>query len=153
MDRRDFVTFDADFPDDAQWDEQDNPVLPGGRLVAEAIREKLQIAGVSCSAVSQHSFYGWAFDANAENAKVSYLLQAGEGWLPGGLLCNWLLRLEPQESLLRRWFGPFNSAGFESLQTKVHDILTGDKRFSKVLWYTRADYESGKKERANSSPR
>ena len=33
MDSRDLVTFDADFPDDAQWDEQGNLVVPGGQAI------------------------------------------------------------------------------------------------------------------------
>lgn len=144
MDRRDFVTFDAEFPDDAQWDEQGNALVPGGREIAEAIKSKLQDRAVSCSDVSQHSFYGWAFDATYENSRVWCLLQAGDAWL---------VLLEEQKSLMRRLFGASNTTAFDSLQAKIHDILTGDKRFSNVLWYTKSDYESGKKERAHPSPR
>lgn len=144
MARRDFVTFDAAYPDDAQFDGQGNPVIPGGRAVAEAIRNKLQDAGVFCSDLGQHGFYGWAFFATSENTKVLCLLQTGDAWL---------LLLELQESLVSRLFGSPNYAGLDDIQTRVHDILTSDKRFSKVLWYTKADYEGGKKERGLPSPR
>jgi hypothetical protein len=144
MDRRDFVTFDAEFPDDAQWDEQGNALVPGGRAVAEAIKDKLQERAVSCSDVAQHSFYGWAFDVKSENSRVWCLLQTGDAWL---------LLLEERKSLMKRFFGSSNTAGFDSLQMKIHDILTGDRRFSNILWYTKSDYESGKKERAHRSPR
>lgn len=144
MDRRDFVTFDADFPDDAQWDERGNLLVPGGRAIAEAIKDKLQQVGVTCSDVVQHSFYGWAFYATFENSNIWCLLQVGDAWL---------LTLEEQKSLMSRLFGSRKTAGFDRLQTMIHNILTGDNRFSNVLWYTRADYESGKKERARPSPR
>ena len=145
MNRRELVTFAADFADDAQWDQKGNLLIPGGRAIAETIREKLQERGVYSSDVYQHSYYGWAFDAISENFKLWILIAAAKE--------GWLLQLVQQESLIARLFGSSNTAGFDGLQTKVHDILTGDTRFSNVLWYTKADYESGKKERARPSPR
>jgi hypothetical protein len=143
MDQRDFVTFDADFPDDGQWDEQGNALVPGGRAIAEVIREKLQAHSVPCADLFQHSFYGWAFNAKAENVTVWCLLQAGD---------DWLLVLDQQKSILARFFGSSNPAGFATVQSKVHEILRSDKRFSNVLWYTKADYENGRKDRARPSP-
>lgn len=142
MHRRELVTFDAEFPDDAQWDEQGHVVVPGGRLIAEAIKDQLQ-GSAFCSNVSQYSFYGWAFDVTCEDTRVWCLLQTGDAWL---------LLLEPQESLMRRLFTSSSFTGFAKLQTKVRDILTVDKRFSNVLWYTRAEYERGEKSRARHSP-
>lgn len=135
MDSRDLVTFDADFPDDAQWDEQGNLVVPGGQAIAEAIKSQLQEEGIFCSDVYQHSWYGWAFDVTFENTKAWCLLQVVD---------KCILQLEQQKSLISRLFGPSNTAGFDALKAKVHNILTGDKRFSNVLWYSRADYGSGK---------
>ncbi len=143
MKLRDLVTFDANFPDDAQWDGHGNLLVPGGRAAAEAIRARLQQAGVSCSAVSLHSFYGWGFHANSEQERVWCLLQAGEGYL---------LTLDLERSMIARLFGPAKPPGFVKLQSKIHNIFMSDDRFSNVLWYTKADYDSGKKERAHNSP-
>lgn len=141
MERRNFVTFDADFPDDTQWNEYGDLLIPGGRIIAKAICEKLQERGVICSEVYQHSYYGWAFDANIDNFRVWCLLQVGNAWL---------FSFEEQKPLTSRLLGLSNTTGFDNFQMKVHDILTGDKRFSNVLWYTRADYESGR--RGSPSP-
>jgi hypothetical protein len=133
MGRRDFVTFTADFPDDAQWDERGDLLVPGGRAIAEALRENFQGRGLRCSEVCRHSSYGWAFDATSEKNKVWTLLAAAaEGWL---------LQLVQRKSLLAQLIDLTSRNEFPGLQREVHATLTSDKRFSNVLWYTRADYE------------
>ena len=49
MEVRDFVTFNAAFPDDAVWDEQGNALIPAGRTIAECIVKLLQEQGLRCS--------------------------------------------------------------------------------------------------------
>jgi hypothetical protein len=143
MNCRNLVTFIAHFPDDAQWDEQGNALVPGGRAIAEAIRGQLEARGIACSSVAQHSFYGWAFQTTCGNSKVWCLLQAGD---------SWLLELHRRTTLLSRLFGSVDTLELQNLQQNVQDILVRDNRFANVLWYTRSDYESGKKERARPRP-
>ena len=145
MDPRDYVAFHADFPDDAQWDAQGNLFVPGGQTIAESLRTQLQSAGFSCSDVFQHDDYGWTFDAVSEKIKVWCLLAAVED--------AWLLILKQKKSIIRYLFVPIGNLAFEEFQDKVHEILTGDERFSKVSWYTKSDYDSGKENRGSPSPR
>jgi len=66
---RDWVEFSADFPDDAVWDSHDNLLVPGGKAIAEVLRDHLARRGFSCTSVRQHSFYGWCFYAGQSHAK------------------------------------------------------------------------------------
>jgi len=141
---RNFVTFDAEFPDDSQWDEQGNLLIPGGKNIAEFFRRQLQEKGFSCSDTSQHSHYGWAFDAVSEKIQVWCLLQTYD---------TWLLILEQKKSIVHRLFGSHNNSSFDVFQDKIQEILTMDRRFSKVLWYTRGDFESGKVQCGSPMPR
>lgn len=141
--RPNFVTFDANFPDDAVWDGQGNLLIPGGRQITETIKGKLQEFGIQCSDVYQHSFYGWGFTAIYNKAKFRCLLQVGEAWL---------LLFDQESSLATQLLGLEKQHEFEYLQEKVHHILKFAQQFSNTLWYTREDYESGRKHRASPSP-
>lgn len=144
MAKRDVVSFSAAFPDDSQWDEQGTEVVPGGQAIARAIRLQLCEQRISCSEIEQHCTYGWAFDAARENAKTWVLLAAAEG--------GWLIQLVPRRSLKSRPFGLAEPAVFETIQRTLHEILLGDKRFSGILWYAKADYDSCNGEGAYPSP-
>jgi hypothetical protein len=130
---RNFITFHADFPDDSKWDEHDNCVIPGGRTLAQALLESLKNRGCNCSTVSQHSFYGWTFEAWYNNVKIWCLLQGGD---------DWFLLLEPRPSLAGRLAAASTAAAVHEFQNRLHACLTGDDRFSKILWYRKQDYES-----------
>ena len=79
--QRTFVTYDADFPDDSEWDQNDNLIMPGGRNVAAWFREQCLEQGFECSEVVQHSFYGWQFEARTGKRIVQCILQGGHPWL------------------------------------------------------------------------
>jgi hypothetical protein len=145
MTLRDFVTFNADFPDDAQWDKQGNLLVPGGQTIAESLRKQLQATGFTCSDIFQHCDYGWTFDVVSDNIDVWCLLAAAED--------GWVLMLEREKSIMGRLLGTSDNLAFEGFQDKVHEILTGDSRFIKVLWYSRKDYNSGKGKRGSAKPR
>lgn len=132
---RDVVSFSADFPDDSQWDEDGTEIVVGGRRIAETIRRKLEQQGICCLDVSQHEAFGWGFDTIVDENRVWILLTASsEGWL---------FQLIQRTSLLRRLLGLSKKGAFERLQTKLREILTADKRFSQVSWYTRDGYDRG----------
>lgn len=140
----DRATFSAEFPDDSQWDDQGTEIVPGGRTIAQTIRERLLEQGVSCSDLDQHSFYGWTFDVSVSAIKWCLIITtAAEGWM---------IQFEQEKSLLSRVFGNSDSDTFTQLLPIVHHILTSDTRFSNILWHTRSDYEGGKQNRARHSP-
>jgi hypothetical protein len=129
----DCVTFFAHFPDDSQWDEEENLILPGGLSISTCLAEQLSHRGVPCSDVKQHSFYGWSFYADLGVHKTWILLQAGDDWLL-------LLEQSPRDE------------GFANLRMAIHNILRADTRFSKIFWHSREDYESGNPFESRTDP-
>jgi hypothetical protein len=139
---RNFVTFNADFVDDAQWTDNGDLLVPGGRTIADALCFALQKIGCVVSPVSQQSFYGWTFDANIENLTLNCVLQAG---------ADWLLVATPKPTLTGRLFGN-HIQSFRKFVIILHDVLVNDRRVSKVFWYTREDYEAGKTDQGSPIP-
>jgi hypothetical protein len=144
MELRDFVTFDANSPDDAEWDQNENLVIPGGRAVAQALTRGLQDKQLSCSPVVQHGDYGWEFEINVAKGRVWCVLAQAED--------RWLLILEEKKSLIGRMFGSGHGSVFGEIQGKIHETLSSDTRFTNILWFTRADYEAGKNDRGTDTP-
>ena len=81
MDIRTFVTFNADFPDDAEWDENGLPLVPGGKGITLRIGELLCSQSHECLHVEQHSFYGWRFNVRVLGVLFVCLVQGYEPWL------------------------------------------------------------------------
>jgi len=141
MAKRTLVTFEAAFPDEAQWTENGSPLVPDGRGISLVLAEALKMDGLCTSGVSQHNFYGWAFDVLFPRNNVWCLLQQ---------LGPWLLLIEERKhgfgSLLR-------NARFEGLEMVLRAIdrtLKGDTRFSLIRWFTKQGYESGCEDGADS---
>ena len=141
---RGFVTFDADFPDDSEWNDNGDLLVPGGQAITKELRKGLEHRGCSCTEIDQHSFYGWSFDATHDCVTVFFVLATVEE--------KWLLQVEPERSLLSRLMCRSNAADVESLQMLIHEVLHSDKRISTVLWYTREDYWSRRADRASRVP-
>ncbi|MGC3969796.1 MAG: hypothetical protein QM775_21435 [Pirellulales bacterium] len=141
-DTRNFVTFDADFIDDAKWTDDGDLVSPGGRAIADALVVALRGEGGIASAVAQQSFYGWTFAVSFDGVEVNCVLQAGD---------SWLLTSTRKLALIDRLVSSHSPAFKEFLQL-LHRILANDQRFSKVLWHSREDYEAGKVDRACQTP-
>jgi hypothetical protein len=143
MDLRNFVTFEAQFPDDAVWNEAGKPLVPAGHGIAIAFQVRLKERGFKCSEPKQHKFYGWSFEALSERVCIWLLFQGGGPWL---------LIAEPKRSILAQFFGRGRGPDFEESLGILHEILRSDKRFSNARWFTRSEYERGKEGRASSSP-
>jgi len=133
MDLKTFVTFEADFPDDASFIADGDPAdVPGGRAIAEALRGLLAARGFTVSAPAQHEHFGWALTAEEGGCRTWLLLQVGEPWL---------LITEDQSGMVARLLGrggPFQRRVLEALG----EALRADGRFREVTWFTRAEYEA-----------
>ena len=143
MNIRTFVTFQADFPDDSQWDEDQNLLVAGGWTVATWLSQRLERSGCECSDVAQQSFYGWRFDACMDKQVIRCILQGGDPWL---MIC------EARVSRMRRLMGLEDRAPLRDLLVAVHQVLAGDSRFSVIRWLTREEYESGRESLGVDSP-
>ncbi|PQO42924.1 hypothetical protein [Blastopirellula marina] len=144
MNKRNVVTFSADFSDDSQWGEQGIEIVPGGQAITQAIKSQLQQQGISCSDIAQHDTYGWAFNAELDKSRIQVLLAAAEG--------GWLVQLVPRQSVIGLLLGRPEAAGLETVRRNLHDTLAEDKRFFDIKWHTKADYDSCNESAASDSP-
>ena len=57
MSLRDLVTFKSEFPDDAQWDDRKNLLVPGGQSIADQIplSQLASTGAVHCQATKETS--------------------------------------------------------------------------------------------------
>jgi len=132
---RTFVTFEAEFPDDAVWDRRENCIVPGGKGIACTIREALMAHVTDCSVVRSHSFYGWAFDVSIGKCRFVCVIQGSEPWL---LICE-----KEDTSLLEKLWRRTHDERLAAAVNAVHVVLTNDPRFTAVQWFTREEYERG----------
>lgn len=131
MSAQNFMTFEAHFPDDAQWSAGGDLLVPGGKAVAEAIAAGLRARNLPVGEVEQHEWYGWGFSVE----RYSCVLQGSE---------HWLAIVEDNASVMKKTLrGAETSREFEVFLNTVHDVLTGDRRISDIHRYTRAEYERG----------
>lgn len=141
--KRNYATFEADVPEDAEWDESENLIVPGGRNLMTAFAEQLQRKGWRCSAPEQHSFYGWTFEVATPSGTVEVLIQFPEPWL--------LLLVRPQ-TFFQKLLGRLDHRVEESLLEAVHEILATDPRISNLRWWSHEDYAEGRQEAAAARP-
>jgi hypothetical protein len=134
MEMREFVTFEADFPSDTQWDAGGNLLVPGGKAIIGFLAGQMQRYGFTASHPVQHSFYGWAIDVETAGARFWCMVQ-----YPG----PWLLLTERRPSISDRLLGRSHTQEHQELLECLHGIMKADKRFSSIKWYTRQQYWSG----------
>jgi hypothetical protein len=72
------VQFESTFANEWRFDANEFPVAPGARDLAEAIVGELgkRVSGIS--AVEQHSFYGWAFEARYAGCRFINVVNPAE---------------------------------------------------------------------------
>jgi hypothetical protein len=125
-----FALFESSLPDDSVEEGGDIKV-PAGRNVMESLAQRLKESGVQASPVSQHSFYGWSFDARIGNRKFWFLIQGGLPWV---LIVrdrrSMILRLTEGSAPVRAALEACDAA----LQTLGH--------VSALEWLTRTAYEA-----------
>jgi hypothetical protein len=80
MPQRIAVEFESEL-DDSVWDEAGNLFVPGGKLIADGIRESLRRNGIDVSPVSQRDWYGWEFTFKYGNHRILAVVQHAEKWL------------------------------------------------------------------------
>jgi len=131
---RTFATFEADFPEDASWDEAGIPIVPGGNAITDTIRQGMVERVASFSAVRQQGFYGWAFDFSIDASQFLCIVQ-----FPG----PWLITCEPKMSTFRKFWRGRSDDDLAVAVTVLYEILSSDQRFTNVQWFTREDYECG----------
>jgi hypothetical protein len=132
MNLKSFLTFEANLSADEQWDEDENLIVPGGRLVSEAICEAVRNMGMRASTPEQHSFYSWSFDIQSGRCRVWCVLQGGKPWL---------LQTEPRRSVFDVPSCKRFEAEHRAVLDSLNSILSTDPRFSDANSFTKDEYE------------
>lgn len=135
MELRTFTTFEADFPDDAEFAKSGDIKRPGGHNIALVLCEMLKRRGLKVANPQQHSFYGWAFFVSDDRLRFWFLLQSGE---------RWLLLSQNKTSLLPRLFSSDSLSQHRRILETLNDIIAQDRRFQRVQWFTRRAFEKSK---------
>ncbi|MDD4890784.1 MAG: hypothetical protein PHU85_12750 [Phycisphaerae bacterium] len=139
---RSLVTFEATgFPNEAKWTPAGSPLVPDGRLVAEALVKALREVGFEVSNPQQHLFYGWRFEIPFHNSLEWCLLQQ-----PG----PWLLLVREKRSVLHRLFHRTSGGELKRVLTALDRVLKLDSRFSSIQWFEEQAYDAGAKQGAET---
>jgi hypothetical protein len=142
---RTFVSFEADFPDDAIFGTPGNPEIPSGRNVAEALVQCLRDRNLKVSDATQHSFYGWEFLVEYEDG--------GRFWFLLQYTGPWLLLSQARPSLRQRLLSREpQDAAHGRLLHMIDDCLKNDRRFSNPAWFTKEEFESSERAKAKRKP-
>jgi hypothetical protein len=114
------------FPNEWVFDENENPVAPGARELAEAIVSNLRARASSVTEVDQHEHYGWTFDVVFEGStfsnvvnpvdEVDYLTVSMDGYRLKALLLE-----RPR-------------ATFDRYCAVLHDALNAISEVSNLRW-------------------
>ena len=75
------IEFRSDYEDDAEFSEEGDPAVPGGRNILEAYREWLGSRGIKASAVGPHSHYSMDLDVSVDEGEVWTMIQNPDPWL------------------------------------------------------------------------
>ncbi len=132
MELKSYVTFDADFPDDAIENEQGDVEIPPGENIMSHLANRFRERNFQVSDPKQHSYYGWCFTVQYKEAEIWLLIHPPGHWL----LLSQVDKTITQTILLKN----LDHLHHELLQV-LKEILSVDNKIEKVEWYTRKEYE------------
>ncbi len=133
MELQQYITFDAQISEEAGAESRLLEQDLAGHAIASFIANALLAHGMQCTDPDQHSFYGWAFEANDDGAAIWCLLQS-----PG----PWLLITECRSAIVARLLNHGQRSKHECVIRCILDAMEADRRFSSIQVFTRAEYES-----------
>ena len=130
---KDCATFRSTLPEDAEWNEKGDPVVPGGKGVAAALGQILENHGFQPTEPSQHSYYGRQIEIRTPECRVECIVQD---------LDPWVLLTTCKSRLFKRKEG---DRFHVSVLSALVEGLEADERFTEVYWASRKQLaEEGK---------
>jgi hypothetical protein len=127
----DCAIFSADFADDAEWNDEGDLIVPGGKAIATDLVRQLGKRGITAKQPIQHSYYAWLIEVLEGKIIVRCYLQNLEPWL---------LTTEAKGALFGG--GKAKKEFHSRVVTALVDITKSDGRFSDVRWETKATFQS-----------
>lgn len=120
------VQFNSTFPNEWVFDANDNPAAPGARDLAEEIAAKLRGRASSVTAVDQHEYYGWGFEAVFEGSTFYNVLNPVDADCYLTVSMNWYAL---KALLLKR-----PRASFDRYRAVLSDVLNSISQVSGIQW-------------------
>jgi len=124
------LEFKSEYPDEWQFDQEDNPIGPGSRELADEIAARLAEYASVISSVEQHSYYGWGFETRYENCTFYQVLNPADGDCYFTIQClgYWLRKLLFKKP--RQTFGRYCDVVDQALRRipQISDLKWGDFR-------------------------
>ena len=132
-----FIVFEADFPDDAVWDEAENLLSPGGKTVLQALVSALGQCGFQTRELYQHDDVGWDAFATAKSCRFELTIQGGG---PDST-CPWLFIWRPTRTLIDILLFKNRREQCEAFLKTLETSLRSDPRFKNVQFLTEKEFE------------
>ena len=143
MGKRTYVTFNADFPDETVWDENDEIRIPGGKHIIDMIWGELGKSKFKITSPEQHSYYGWAFEIRDGDATMWLLLQGGDLWI--------LMTMQQKSIIDTLRFRHYDSTHM-SLNDRIHSFLSQNAHVENIKWYSEKEWEISPGQPGNPNP-
>ena len=120
------VHFKTAEPEEWTFDENEDPLVPGGEALAQKLRAGVERAAQCVSVVTQHEYYGWRFEVAFEAVTVQCVLNAA------GDECHFTIELD---SLLPSWLLPRRTRrAFAECEGVFDALLRQLPEVSAVTW-------------------
>ncbi len=81
----DCLTFETRLPDDSEWSQEGDLMVPGGRAIAVVLIELFREAGVNVESVEQQEYYAWLIPVESDGLRLEFYLHDLHPWL---LICE-----------------------------------------------------------------
>jgi hypothetical protein len=128
-----YAVFRAEFPDDSV-EESSEIVVPAGRNIMDAIRQRVDSTGATTTESIQHSFYGWTAEFQIGKVTIWMLLQHDSQWL---LIvearASWLTGARAREVALKQGIAI------------VGEALRAESRIKDPRWMTKEEFAASKR--------
>lgn len=120
----DCLTFEASLPDDSEWNQEGDLLVPGGRAIAAVLIELFREVGVNVEPVEQQEYYAWLIPVESDGLRLEFYLHDLHPWL---LICEsqgrWYQLQRKRQKL---------QALSARVLTELRERLQSDSRFSDV---------------------
>lgn len=120
----DCLTFEASLPDDSEWNQEGDLLVPGGRAIAAVLIELFREVGVKVEPVEQQEYYAWLIPVESDGLRLEFYLHDLHPWL---LICEsqgrWYQLQRKRQKL---------QALSARVLTELRERLQSDSRFSDV---------------------
>lgn len=136
---RHLLTFKTNLPESTDYEH------PKGHSICKLLAEELAEKGIEVQPLDNYWDIAWSVDCQINNKRIFFFV----GYL-GTKQTDWQLIVCSNSGLLKRLLGHKDINERIDLAKAIHDILSGDKQFSDLKWFSR--YTDKSSDECHSTP-